>query len=187
MRRCLPSSSLTSAHAGRARADSLDDVVVAGAPAQVALEPVADFALAGIRVGSTQIGRAHDHAGGTEPALQAVMLAERGLHRMELAAVGEPLDRRDLGAIGLDREHRAGLDRLAVDVHGARAALARIAADVGARETEGAAPGFEQPGGGRTLERMSLSIDLERDGGHGTSPLRSPSEIQGARAIDCFI
>src|SRR5262245_42499093 len=136
MRRCPGSSSLTSAHAGRTRADSLDDVVIAGAPAQVALEPVPDLVLAGIRRPLAQVGRTHDHARRAEPALQAVVLVERGLHRVELAALRQALDRGDLGALGLDREHRAGLDRLAVDVDGARAALAGIAADVRSGEPE---------------------------------------------------
>src|SRR5215468_9377789 len=174
MRRCPRwSSSLTSAHAGRTRAHGLDDVVVAGAPAQVALEPVPDLVLAGIRHPLAQVGRAHDHARRAEPALQAVVLAERGLHRMELAAAGQALDGRDLGPVGLDREHRAGLDRLAVDVDGARAALTGIAADVRTGEPEVLAQRLDQQSGRRTLERMSLSIDLELDGGHGSSPLRS--------------
>ena len=36
----------------------------------------------------------------------------------------------DLGAVGLHREQRAGLDAAAVDQDGAGAALARVAADV---------------------------------------------------------
>ena len=40
-----------------------------------------------------QIDRGHDHAGGAEAALQAVMLAKRLLHRMQRRAVGgQPLD-----------------------------------------------------------------------------------------------
>ena len=64
------------------------------------------------------------------------MLVKRGLHRVQLAALGEPLDRGDLRAVGLDREHRARLDRPAVDVDGAGAALAGVAADVRAGEPE---------------------------------------------------
>ena len=48
----------------------------------------------------------------------------------------EALDRRDADAVGLDREHRAALHGVAVDVDGAGAALARVAADVGAGELE---------------------------------------------------
>src|SRR4051812_17065493 len=136
MRRYPGSSSLASAHAGGARAHGLDDVVVTGAPAQVAFEPVPDLVLARIRRAATQVGRTHDHPRCAEPALQAMVLLERGLHRVQLAAGGEPLDRGDLGALGLDREHGARLDGLAVNVDGARAALAGVAADVRAGEPE---------------------------------------------------
>src|SRR6185436_16195586 len=102
-------TSLASAHALRARAHGLDDVVVARAAAQVALEPVADLVLAGVRIAAAQIDRAHHHAGRAEAALQAVVLAEGGLHRVQLAALGEALDRRDLAPFGLGGEHRARL------------------------------------------------------------------------------
>ena len=49
---------------------------------------------------------------------------------------GEALDRRDLGAVGLSGQHGAALHRLAVHVHGARAAVGRVAADVRARQAE---------------------------------------------------
>ena len=50
--------------------------------------------------------------------------------------VGQPLDGRDARAVRLDGEHRARLDGPAVDVDGAGAALARVAADVGAGQVE---------------------------------------------------
>jgi len=49
---------------------------------------------------------------------------------------GEAFDRDDRSSFRLRRENRAGLDRTAVDVHGAGAALARVAADVRAGEAE---------------------------------------------------
>ena len=51
---------------------------------------------------------------------------------MQRAALGQALDGDDLGTLGLDREHGAGLHRLAVDVDGAGAAMAGLAADMGA-------------------------------------------------------
>jgi len=54
--------------------------------------------------------------------LQSVFFPEAFLHRMELAVVDEPFDRDDLGAVRLHREHRARLDRVAVNQHRARAA-----------------------------------------------------------------
>ena len=58
------------------------------------------------------------------------MLAERRLHRMQLGAVGQALDGHDRRPRGLRGEHRAGLHRLAVDMHDAGAALRRVAADM---------------------------------------------------------
>src|SRR5690349_9724531 len=55
---------------------------------------------------------------------------------MELAALLQALDRGDLAAVGLHREHRARLHRLAVEVHGAGAAVAGVAAHVGPGHAE---------------------------------------------------
>ena len=64
------------------------------------------------------------------------MLAERLLHGMQRAGRGETLNRCHLRALGLRREQRARLDRAAVDVDHAGAALAGVAADVGAGEVQ---------------------------------------------------
>src|SRR5215217_1585483 len=80
-----------------AELDRLDDVVVAGAAADVAVERLADLLLARLRVVGEQLHRRHHHPRRAEAALQAVALAERRLHRVKLAALGEALDGRDLG------------------------------------------------------------------------------------------
>jgi len=77
------------------------------------------------------LGR-HDHAGGAKAALQAMLVPEGLLERVQGRALGETLDRRDPRSVGLDREHRARLHTVSVNFDGARAAVARIAADVGA-------------------------------------------------------
>ena len=69
-------------------------------------------------------------------ALQTVIVAEGGLHRVQLVALGDAFDRGDVGAVGLAREHGAGLHRLAVDMDDAGAALAGVAADMGPGEAE---------------------------------------------------
>ena len=51
-----------------------------------------------------------------------------------------------VGAVGLDREHGAGLDRLAVEVDGAGAAMAGLAADMRAGEVELLAQEMDQQG-----------------------------------------
>ena len=122
-------------------ATARDDVVVAGAAAEVALEPVADLLLGRVRVLLQQRDRRHDEARRAEAALQRVLLVERLLHRVQLAVRGEALDRRHLAAVGLHGEHRARLHRLAVEQHRARAAGGRVAADVRPLEPERARAG----------------------------------------------
>src|SRR5258707_5473035 len=114
----------------------LDDVHVARAAAQVPADGLADLLLARILVAYEERARGHQHARRAEAALQTVLLGEALLHRMELAALLQALDRGDLRAVGLHREHGAGFDRLAVEVHRAGAAVARIAADMRGRHPE---------------------------------------------------
>ena len=87
----------------RPGADRLDDVVVAGAAADIALELLADRVLVEVvALAIDDVDRRHDHARRAEAALQAVMLAERLLHRMQLAALRQALDRRDIGALACE-------------------------------------------------------------------------------------
>src|SRR5262249_24416988 len=114
----------------------LDDVVVAGTAAEIALEPVADLVVRRARMLLQEAGRRHDHSGRAVAALQRMVLLERALHWVRLAVRGKPLDRRDLVPVGLDRENVARLHRLSVEIHGAGAARGRVAPDIGACETE---------------------------------------------------
>src|SRR5688500_2793703 len=75
-------------HGRGALRHGLDDVVVAGAAAQVAVQAGADLFLCGTVVVLHQVHRAHHHARGAEAALQAVAVAERGLHRVQGAVLG---------------------------------------------------------------------------------------------------
>src|SRR4029077_17969674 len=81
--------------------DRLDDVVVAGAATEVAFEAVANLGLAGALVPLEELVGGHDHARGAEAALEAMLLPEALLDRVELPILGEPLDRHDVGAVGL--------------------------------------------------------------------------------------
>src|ERR1700694_4266162 len=74
-------------HGARAGGDRLDDVVIAGAAAQVAVELLA-YGVIGklIALAVDHVDRRHDHAGRAEAALQTVMLAEGFLHRGALRA-----------------------------------------------------------------------------------------------------
>src|SRR5256885_5147688 len=114
----------------------LHDIDVTGAAAEIPRNGLADLLLARVLVALEKRARGHQHARRAEAALQAMLLGEALLHRMELAALLQPLDRGDLGAVGLHGEHRARLHRVAVEDHGARAAVRGVAADVRARHAE---------------------------------------------------
>jgi hypothetical protein len=97
---------------------------------------LADLLLARALVALEERAAGHEHAGRAVAALQRVLLGERLLDRMQLAAGLQSLDRAHLAAVGLHREHGAGLHRLPVEQHGADTAVRRIATDVRAREPQ---------------------------------------------------
>src|SRR5438552_7779992 len=117
--------------------DRVDDVLVASAPAEIALEPGADAFLGRLRLAPKHLQRAHDHARGAETALQGVMLAKRGLQRMlGTTRLAQALDRVDRCSVRLNGQDRARLHGAAVEVHRARAALGRVATDMRTRDAE---------------------------------------------------
>jgi hypothetical protein len=60
--------------------------------------------------------------------LKSIMLEERSLDRVQLIAVREPFDRRDLVAFVRYREAETGIDPPAIHQDRARTALAVVAA-----------------------------------------------------------
>ena len=107
-----------------------NDVVIAGAPAQVAVDGMANFGLARIRNARQEIHRAHDHARRTEAALKSVLLPKSFLHAMHRPIGRDALDRRHRSAVSLNRKHGAGLDTSAVKKNCTGSALTRVASDV---------------------------------------------------------
>ena len=95
------------------------------------------------------------------------MLMEGALQGRKLAVFGKPLDSDDVAARRLSDRHEARAGLLAVDQHGAGAAVARIAADLGAGEAEFIAQGVRQARYGRQVERHRLAIDGETQGRAG--------------------
>src|SRR5215471_2636987 len=128
------------------------------AAADVAVESLLD--LLGRRVGVflEQADARHDEARRAEAAHQRVLVAERLLHGMQLAAGGrEPVHGADLLALDLDRQRRARVDRPAVDDHRAGAAGAAIAAALVAREIGAHAQRVEQRDARLDLEAQRLA------------------------------
>src|SRR5262249_51464016 len=89
-----------------------------------------------MRVGLEKLFSGHDHARGAEAALQRMLVPEGFLQWVEPPIRGKALDGEDFPSVRLDCKHRAALDRLAVNKHGARSADGSFAAHVGTGESE---------------------------------------------------
>ena len=120
-------------------ADRAHDVLVARTAADRTGDRGADLLLAGIRVLVQEGARGHDHPRRAEPALERVALVEALLDGVKPAVDLEVLHRADLVALAHGGQHRARLDRLAVHLDHAGAAVGGVAAPVGARQAEGLA------------------------------------------------
>ena len=117
--------------------DSLDDVVIARAPAEIAFKFMPDcFLIEAVAIAFDNADRAHHHAGGAETALKSMIFAECFLHWMQCVAVGETFDRRHVGTFGLTRQQSAGFYRQAVYMNGAGAALTCVTTDMSAGHAE---------------------------------------------------
>src|SRR4029079_19827502 len=113
------------------------DLAVAGAAAEDAGERVENVVLARRPICAQQRRRAHQHSRRADAALRGAVGNERALQRRE-GAVGprEAFDRRHRAAAALADGDDARADLLAVEQHRARAAVAGVAADLGAGEAE---------------------------------------------------
>src|SRR5229473_322897 len=142
--------------------NGLDDIVVARAAAEIAVELVPDLFLRRLGIALEELRGRHDHARRAEAALQPVLLPEGVLDRVQLAVLGHAFDRGDLRAVGLDGQHGAGLHGLAVQMDDAGPALARVAAHVRAGEPGQLADEVHEEEPGLDVMRVSDAID-----GHG--------------------
>src|SRR5579885_843343 len=79
----------------------VDDMLIAGAPANVAFEAFADLGLGGAGVIGEQLLGGQDHSRRAKSALQPVLVPEGFLQRVEFAVDGQAFNRGDLAAVGL--------------------------------------------------------------------------------------
>ena len=76
----------------------------------------------------------------------------------------QPLDRRDRAAVDLNGEAGARSDGDAVEQHGARAALARVAADLGAGDAAEVANEMDEELPRFHIALVSTAVDGDADG-----------------------
>ena len=150
---------------GRAVEDRGHVAVVVRAAADVARHALPDVILGGIRRRrDDRLGR-HQLARRAESALRAIAGNKCLLERIQLVAVGEPFDRCHGPAVGPDRELTARVDRDAVEMHRARAALAAVAPDLGPREVEMVADQLGKRPAVLDVDSAALAVDGQRDCG----------------------
>src|SRR5215467_235414 len=116
--------------------DGGDHLRVARASAEIARDAVADLLLARLRMLGEEGGRGHEDAGDAEAALGHAVADEGVLQRMEDTVVAEAFDGGDGTPARLHGEHEAARHRLAIEMHGAGAAVAGAAALLGHSEAE---------------------------------------------------
>ena len=125
--------------------------------------------------------RNHDHAGRAEAALEGVLVPEGFLHGVQFAVGGgEAFDGEDLRAIGLDGEHAAALDGLAVDFDGAGAAEGGFAAHVRAGEPDDFAEVVDQQEARLHFVSVAVAVD-----GHGDGSLHAHRPRQSIHREPC--
>ena len=90
--------------------------------------------------------RAHDLAAGAIAALVAVVLHKGRLHGVQIVRLSQAFDGRDLVALVHYGERKTAVHAPPVDVHGACAALAMVAALLGAGQVQAFAQRVEQGG-----------------------------------------
>src|SRR5262245_15720135 len=169
-------------HLNRCNAHRLDDILVAGAAAQIRGEHVEKVFVTDIGISLQNADRQHQESGCTETALQRVMVHEGLLHRMQSVAVSQAFDGPDFPAVGLHGEHQAGAHRLAIDNNRASAADTMLATDMRSRLstifTDGIGQGTPRLDG----DRVIAAIDIDGDRGflaHATfSALRKAARMR---------
>src|SRR5271165_801601 len=159
-------------HGLGAGGDCLDDIVVAGAAAEIALELVPNGRVVEVvALAVDHVDGGHDHARGAIAALQPVMLAEGLLHRMQRPiGIGETLDGEHIRPLDLPDEYGARLHGLAVDMHDAGAALRRVAAHMGAGEPQVLAQKLHQQRARVDITGDGFTVHRQGDVGHGLPP-----------------
>src|SRR5262249_21783648 len=161
-----------STHHRRGALDRAQDAHMGAAAALEAGERLPDLRVGRLLGLIEERGRRHDPAVDAVAALRHLLLHVGLLDRMRLLGRAEAGKGDDLAATHRRHRRHTGAHRLAVDVHGASAALRQAAAEMRVVERELVAQGVEQRHVGIGIDRLDLAVHVEGHSGHGCmSPL----------------
>ena len=107
--------------------DGLNNIVIASTSAKIAFNGFSDLLLRWVGVLIQQIGRSHDHTGGTKTTLEAVLFFKAFLQWMQ-APIGHTFYGSDFVTIYLCGKYGAGFYSLAIHKHCTGPTTAGIAA-----------------------------------------------------------
>src|SRR5215813_5519859 len=169
-------SRVLGSHCPSARRDRLDNVVIPGASADVAFELLPDRRLIRFAEAARDVERDHHHTRGAVAALKGMVLPKGRLHGMEWRARrGKALDGGNSRPLALQCEHRARLHRQTVYMYDAGTTLRRIAADMGAGETQMLSEKLHEHRSPFDVAAGGTTVYCHRDRGHLATPFLGPS------------
>ena len=113
-----------------------DDLVIAGAAAEVACQPVTDTAFVGVGFLVQQALGSQQESRGADAALEGGVLQERLLQRVQALGRGHALDGRDVLALGFNAQDQARVNDPAIQDDGAGTANPLLAAHMGAGQAQ---------------------------------------------------
>src|SRR3954447_6618008 len=146
-------------------ADGAQNAHVRAAPTQVRLHVLADLSVGRVAALLDKGIGAHHHARNAVAALGGLLLKKSPLQSTRLVAGSEALQGRDLPVF--DERHRRETreDRRPVDHHGAGAALAQAAAELGGMELQLIAEHVEERRVAFDIDLMLRPVDVQSDHG----------------------
>ena len=95
----------SSSHALRGEFDSVYNILVTSATADITRDGLANRCLIWIRIVLQERNQGHQYAGCTETALHAMRIPESFLDHVQIIGTAKALDCLDLVPIGLDSKH----------------------------------------------------------------------------------
>jgi len=141
--------------------NGVHNVLITGASAQVAFDPLANLGFSRPIVSFEQLSRRHDHSGGAKSTLKPVAFPEAFLNGMEFVVFSKALDRLDFRSIRLNGQNRTRFNCLAIHHDRAGATDARLASDVRACQPDSISQVMDKERARFDIVTVTLPVDSD--------------------------